>query len=332
MLGKKGRLLARLTRHAPHDARLLAPDGAGIARAVEELAAGGVVAVPTETVYGLAGDATSSAAVAAIYAKKGRPAVNPLIVHVTDLAMAERYADIPPVAEELAAAFWPGPLTMVLKAHPGEVAPQVTAGLATVAVRMPRHPVMRAVIAGLGRGVAAPSANRSGRLSPTDARHVLQSFGAEAPLVLDGGRTDAGVESTIVAAGDGRVHLLRKGALPVERLARVLGYVPAFSVGEKISAPGQILRHYAPRLPLRLNATAPKRGEIYIGFGAFKGHLTLSDHGNLEEAAHNLFAMLYEAEQSRAHGIAIAPIPETGIGCAINDRLMHAAQSAGRAV
>lgn len=305
---------------------IIAADAAGIAEAIRQLAAGGIVALPTETVYGLAADASNPDAVAAIYRLKGRPAINPLIVHVSGVEMARLYADFPPIAEKLAEVFWPGPLTMVLPVRAVTLAPQVTAGLATVALRMPAHPVMQQVIAGLGRGLAAPSANVSGRLSPTQAAHVAQSFEERAPLVLDGGPTESGIESTIVAVGADKVRLLRLGGVTAEDLARHLGYQPELVENGEVSAPGMLLRHYAPRVPLRLNAEAAHEGEAYIGFGPLKGEFTLSDSGSLEEAAHNLFAVLHEAESSGVSGIAMAPIPNTGIGRSINDRLTRAAR------
>lgn len=311
--------------------RVVAADAEGIALAVRTLEGGGIAAIPTETVYGLAADATSEAAVQSIYRAKGRPAINPLITHVLDAEFAERYVRMTGVAHRLAAHFWPGPLTMVLPLRTGTLAPPVTAGLETAAVRAPAHPVMRAVIAGLGRGVAAPSANRSGRLSPTRAEHVVRSFGAgRVPLVVDGGQAGKGLESTIVSAFGDRVRLLRPGALPVEELARVLGYAPELSVGGKVSAPGMLLRHYAPRLPLRLSATDRRPDELYIGFGEYAGDMTLSASGDLGEAAHDLFAMLHEAEaralEAGLRGLAVAPVPEEGLGMAINDRLSHAAR------
>lgn len=301
------------------------------------LAAGGIVALPTETVYGLAADAENPQAVARIYAAKGRPAANPLIVHVADPAMAARYARLSPPARRLARAFWPGPLTLVLPRRAGApLAPAVAAGLATVALRAPAHPAMQAVIAGLGRGLAAPSANPSGRLSPTRAAHVVAS-GLPVPLVLDGGPSAAGLESTIVKVSeDGPPRLLRPGAIAPEAIEAVLG-APlrpppppgAGPSGGPVEAPGTMFRHYAPRRPLLLGVTAPRPDAVLLGFGAVAGDLSLSPAGDPAEAARNLFAMLHEAEAlAEARGaafIAVAPIPAEGLGLAIRDRLARAA-------
>ncbi len=284
------------------------------------LAAGGVVALPTETVYGLAGDATDPAAVAAIYAAKGRPGFNPLIVHVADLAAAERLVEFNSPARDLAGRFWPGPLTLVLPALPGNgIATDVTAGLATLAVRVPAHPVMRAVLAAFGRPLAAPSANASGTISPTTAAHVAASLGGQIALIVDGGATPGGLESSIVRVDGDRVSLLRPGGIPAE----LLGINAETATG--IVAPGQLASHYAPFQPVRLDATAARPGEILIGFGAVAGNITLSASGDLAEAAAGLFAALHAAQASGASAIAVAPIPATGIGAAINDRLRRAA-------
>ncbi len=297
----------------------LPADAAGIARAVAALAAGGIVAVPTETVYGLAADATDPAAVARIYAAKGRPEFNPLIVHVPDLAAAERLVEASETARALAARFWPGPLTLVLPARAGNgIAPAVGAGLTTLAVRVPAHPVMQAVLRGLGRPLAAPSANASGRISATTAAHVAASLGDAVPLILDGGPCPGGLESTIVRVEGERVSLLRPGGVPAEGLVNAVA-------GGGIVAPGQLASHYAPRQPLRLNATKRRPGEVLIGFGPVAGDLTLSATGDLAEAAAALFAALHAAEASGAAAIAVAPVPDHGLGVAINDRLARAA-------
>ncbi|MBV8971129.1 MAG: threonylcarbamoyl-AMP synthase [Sphingomonadaceae bacterium] len=297
-----------------------AADDAGIARAVAALAAGGIVAVPTETVYGLAGDATDSRAVARIYAAKGRPGFNPLIVHVPDLAAAAALVEIGDTARALAERFWPGPLTLVLPALEGNgIAPAVTAGLPTLAVRVPAHPAMAAVLRALGRPLAAPSANASGRISATTAAHVAASLGDAVPLIIDAGPTPGGLESTIVRVEGDRVSLLRPGGVPAE----ALGITAA--AGPGIVAPGQLASHYAPRQPLRLNATERRAGEFLIGFGPVAGDLTLSASGDLAEAAAALFAALHTAQASAAERIAVAPIPDSGIGTAINDRLRRAA-------
>lgn len=295
-------------------------DAAGIARAVALLADGGIVALPTETVYGLAGDATNPAAVAAIYAAKGRPGFNPLIVHVADLAAAEALVELNATAHALANQFWPGPLTLVLPARAAnDVAPDVAAGLATLAIRVPAHPVMRAVLSAFGRPLAAPSANASGTISPTTAGHVAATLGGRIPLILDGGATPGGLESSIVGIKGDRVTLLRPGSIPAENLG--INAAP----GPGISAPGQLASHYAPTQPLRLDATSAAAGEYLIGFGPVAGDITLSASGNLVEAAAALFAALHTAQASGAARIAVAPVPATGIGVAINDRLRRAA-------
>ncbi|KQX20189.1 MULTISPECIES: L-threonylcarbamoyladenylate synthase [unclassified Sphingomonas] len=305
---------------------ILPADRAGIAEAAALIARGLPVAVPSETVYGLAGDATSGEAVAAIYAAKGRPSFNPLIVHVTDIAMAERVAILSALARRMAAHFWPGPLTMVLPIAPGSpVASLATAGLSTVAVRMPSHPAIRALIAASGRPLAAPSANASGSISATRADHVARSLAGRIPLVLDDGPTAVGIESTIVAVEDDRLRLLRPGSITIEMLSQASG-VPVVAAGDTaIEAPGQMASHYAPSKPVRLGALAPRDGEYLIGFGAIAGDACLSPAGNLAEAAARLFDLLHAADQSAATAIAVAPIPADGLGLAINDRLRRAA-------
>lgn len=298
---------------------LVQPFGAeAIAAAAALIARGQCVAVPTETVYGLAADATDGNAVAGIYAAKGRPSFNPLIVHVPDLAAAERIAEFNDAARGLAARYWPGPLTLVLPLRAGSgVASLVTAGLPTIALRVPAHPAMQALLAATGKPLAAPSANASGSISPTTAAHVLKSLGGRIPMIIDAGPTSVGLESTIAAvAADDALRLLRPG--PVD-----LGL--ALAKSGAIEAPGQLASHYAPAKPLRLNATSAEPGEWLIGFGAVHGDDTLSAGGDLAEAAANLFNALHEADSSARPRIAIAPIPETGLGVAINDRLKRAA-------
>nr|WP_047169775.1 L-threonylcarbamoyladenylate synthase [Sphingomonas sp. Y57] len=308
------------------ETRILPADETGIAEAAALIARGLPVAVPTETVYGLAGDATSGDAVAAIYAAKGRPSFNPLIVHVTDLAMASRVAVLSPLAHRLAERFWPGPLTMVLPAAAGSpIARLTTAGLPSVAVRMPAHPAMRALIRASGRPLAAPSANASGSISATRAGHVARSLAGRIPLVLDDGPTSVGIESTIVAVEDSRLRLLRPGAITVEMLADASGVAVEQGGGGSIEAPGQMASHYAPSKPLRLNAVAAKAGEFLIGFGPVAGDVSLSTSGRLDEAAARLFDLLHAADQSDAAAIAVAPVPTNGLGLAINDRLARAA-------
>ncbi|MFS0738540.1 L-threonylcarbamoyladenylate synthase [Sphingomonas sp. 1P06PA] len=304
----------------------MAADAVGIARAAALIRAGQPVAVPTETVYGLAADATDGAAVARIYAAKGRPAFNPLIVHVMDPAAAEELAHLDSIARRLADAFWPGPLTLVVPARTGSlIAPLVTAGLKTIAIRCPAHPAMRALLAACGQPLAAPSANASGTISPTTAGHVLASLGRRIPLVIDGGATAVGLESTIIAVMPDRLRLLRPGPITADALARATGLPITLGGGETIEAPGQLASHYAPAKPLRLNATQAEESEWLIGFGPVRGDDTLSSGGDPVEAATHLFAALHRADAAAAARIAIAPIPEDGLGVAINDRLRRAA-------
>jgi L-threonylcarbamoyladenylate synthase len=308
-------------------------DASGIDEAVAVLDTGGIVALPTETVYGLAADAADAAAVAAIYEAKGRPGFNPLIVHAADIAMARRHARFDAVAAHLAEQFWPGPLTLVLPlAGDHGLAPAVTAGLPTVALRVPAHPVMHAVIAGLGRSIAAPSANRSGLLSPTRASHVLESLDGRVPVVLNGGPTPAGLESTIIAVDAAGLTLLRPGPIAAGEVARVAGIaVREAAEGGIVQAPGMLLRHYAPRLPLRMDRVEGGIGCFHIGFGAVAGDANLSPGGDLDEAAARLFELLHVAEASGRHWIAVAPIPDEGVGRAIRDRLRRAASGSTEA-
>ncbi|WP_416464378.1 L-threonylcarbamoyladenylate synthase [Sphingomonas sp. VDB2] len=288
--------------------------------------AGEPVAVPTETVYGLAADATDSNAVAAIYSAKGRPSFNPLIVHVADRAMAERLADFSPVASVLADRFWPGPLTLVLPVRSDSgLSPLVTAGLPTVALRLPAHPAMRALIRESGCPLAAPSANRSGSISPTCAEHVLASLGGKIRMILDEGPTSEGLESTIVAPAEDRVRLLRPGPVTTAMLEEATGLPVIVTDDGKIEAPGQLESHYAPSKPVRLNALRAEKDEYLIGFGLMPCHINLSQEADMREAAAHLFAALHFADASAATRIAVAPIPPDGIGAAINDRLRRAA-------
>lgn len=306
----------------------------GIRAAVGLLGAGELVAFPTETVYGLGADARDDRAVAAVYAAKGRPAFNPLIVHVADPAAAAEIAELPPVARTLAAAFWPGPLTLVLprRADAG-LADAATAGLATVAVRVPAHPLARRLLVAFGGPLVGPSANPSGRVSPTTRAHVLDGLGGRIAAVLDGGACPVGVESTIVGVGDdGGATLLRPGGLAVEAIEAVLGapLAAAPSPDTGVTAPGQLASHYAPSVAVRLDAASAAADEVWIGFGPDAGGaLNLSPSGDLAEAAANLFAHLRAADALAAargaHAIAVAPVPRTGLGHAINDRLGRAA-------
>ncbi|WP_260926107.1 L-threonylcarbamoyladenylate synthase [Novosphingobium sp. 9] len=307
--------------------RLLPDTPEGLQDAAVILRGGGLVAVPTETVYGLAGRADRDETVAAIYRAKGRPSFNPLIVHVSDFAQAETVAVFDERARALAHAFWPGPLTMVLPLRDGApVAPAVTAGLPTVALRCPGHPTMRELIARCGVPLAAPSANASGGVSPSCAAHVVASLGGRIDAVIDGGACPAGLESTIVALrGEGAWQLLRPGPLTVEALAEVLGCDPVPVTSHEIEAPGQLASHYAPGKPVRLEAEVAEADEFHIGYGAISGDATLSADADLAEAAARLYALLHEAAAAPQPRIAVAPIPDVGIGLAINDRLRRAA-------
>lgn len=303
----------------------LAGDSAGIARAAKILRSGGLVAVPTETVYGLAGRADRAESVAAIYRAKGRPDFNPLIVHVANVAAAESLAILDDRARRLAERFWPGPLTLVLPLRESAaVTPAVTAGLPTVALRYPAHPVMRAVLEAAQVPLAAPSANRSGGVSPTSAAHVLASLDGRIDAVIDGGACETGLESTIVALRERGWQLLREGPVTAEALSAVLGE-PLAVTSLKIEAPGQLAKHYSPGKPVRLAAAHAEIDEFLIGFGAVEGECTLSASGELAEAASRLYACLHRAAASEQPRVAVAPIPEEGIGRAINDRLRRAA-------
>jgi L-threonylcarbamoyladenylate synthase len=288
-----------------------------IAEAARLILAGEPVAVATETVYGLAADATNPEAVAQIYEAKGRPAFNPLIVHVMSLAEGERVGSFDAAARTLAEEHWPGPLTLVVPlCQTAGIASLVTAGLTTVGLRVPAHPAMQALLRATGRPLAAPSANASGSLSPTRADHVLKSLGGRIPLIIDDGPTERGLESTIIAATGGPLRLLRRG--PIEIAAEIGG-------GSTIEAPGQLASHYAPAKPLRLNAERAEPDEFLIGFGAITGDANLSASGDVVEAAARLFDLLHQADASNQHRIAVALVPNQGLGAAINDRLKRAA-------
>ena len=301
-----------------------------IARAADILRTGGLVALPTETVYGLAADATSGVAVARIYEAKGRPRFNPLIAHAADLEGAERVAVFTPLARRLAEAFWPGPLTLVLEKSSGAVCDLATAGLDSIGVRVPAHPVARAVLNAVGGPLAAPSANPSGAVSPTTAQHVADGLGEKLDLILDGGPCTVGVESAIIDARGDQGVLLRPGGLDRLALEAVAGPLGApAEVNAKPSAPGMLTSHYAPRARVRLNAEEKRAGEVLLGFGGAPGaDRDLSPTGDLREAAAALFRLLRELDAEGASTIAVTPIPETGLGEAINDRLRRAA--AGR--
>ena len=304
---------------------ILPADDAAITAAMELLRSGQIVAIPTETVYGLAADASNADAVAKIYAAKGRPDFNPLIVHVADQSAAENLAEFSPMAHQLAQAFWPGPLTLVLPLRPdADIAGAVTAGLPTIALRCPAHPVMQALLKKTGLNIAAPSANKSGGISPTRAEHVLAGLGGAVPMILDGGPCSAGLESTIVAVREHGWQILRPGPVTAADIERVLGTKPLAASGDDIEAPGQLASHYAPSKLVRLNAIQPEPGEWHIGFGAIEGNDNLSASGDLAQAAANLFDALHRADASAALSISVAPIPHEGIGVAINDRLQRA--------
>jgi L-threonylcarbamoyladenylate synthase len=307
-------------------ARILPYDEAAIAEAAHLIAQGKPVAVPTETVYGLAADATRPEAVAAIYAAKGRPSFNPLIVHVLDLAVAEAIADLSDPARRLAGAFWPGPLTLVAPLKPGApIATLATAGLPTVALRSPAHPATRDLLRTSGRPLAAPSANASGTISPTRAEHVFRSLGDRIELIVDAGPTSVGLESTIAAISDDGLRILRPGPITADQIAAASGLPVTGGGSDKIEAPGQLAQHYAPSKPVRLDAREAQDGEWLIGFGAIAGDVSLSPNGDLTEAAARLFDLLHQADAGPVPRIAIAPIPKDGLGAAINDRLRRAA-------
>ena len=318
----------------------ITPGATAVARAARALAAGSLVAFPTETVYGLGADATNGAAVARVYEGKGRPSFNPLIAHVADTAAARALARFPPAAQRLASAFWPGPLTLVLpKLADCPVSELATAGLDTIAVRVPSHPLARAILTAFGRAVVAPSANRSGHVSPTTAQHVLADLRGRIELIVDGGPTPMGLESTIIACLD-RPVLLRPGALPRADIEREVALAEAPSatasaadVDEVPIAPGALASHYAPRARLRLDARRVEAHEALLAFGPTPAAgteraalvLNLSSRGDLIEAAANLFSHLRALDASGAATIAVMPVPRAGLGEAINDRLERAA-------
>ncbi len=305
---------------------ILPPTSDGIAKAAALLRQGLLVAFPTETVYGLGGDARSDLAVARIYEAKGRPRFNPLIAHVSDMDMARRLAVFDDRAEALAARFWPGPLTLVLPLREDAgLSPYVTAELPTVAIRLPAHPVARALIATFGGPLAAPSANPSGRVSPTRAAHVMDGLAGRIAAVIDGGACAVGVESTILGLFEA-TELLRPGGVAAEEIEALTGPLALGGHGPRPNAPGQLASHYAPASPVRLEASDRRAGEVRLGFGPGEADLSLSPSGDLVEAAANLFHLLREADSlAQGRPIAVAPIPETGLGRAINDRLRRAA-------
>ena len=310
------------------ETEILASDVAGIARAASILRAGGRVSFPTETVFGLGADATNDRAVAGIYEAKGRPSFNPLIVHLNDETAAARFCRFNDTAKRLASAFWPGALTLVLPLQSDAgISKLVTAGLDSLAIRVPDHPIAQKLLAAFNGPIAAPSANPSGRISPTTAEHVLSGLNGRIEAVLDSGGCGVGLESTIVEC-IGAPRLLRAGGLPVEAIEACLGF--ELERGPKSddaapAAPGMLSSHYAPKGAVRLNATKAEPGEMLLGFGNIKGDLNLSESGDLTEAAARLFACLHKFDALGASKIAVAPIPEHGLGLAINDRLRRAA-------
>lgn len=305
--------------------RLLSPTPRGIADAAELLRAGKLVSFPTETVYGLGADATDGKAVARIYEAKGRPSFNPLIVHLASADQARDYAVWSDTAEVLASAFWPGPLTLVLPLYEGHrLSSLVTAGLNSVAIRVSAHPTARAILDVFEGPIAAPSANPSGKISATTAAHVMSGLDGRIAAVVDDGPCSVGLESTIVGLAEAAPVLLRAGGLPVEAIETALGAPLSQASGEEIIAPGQLRSHYAPGASVRLNAAEPREGEVFLGFGEKDGDLNLSRSGDLVEAAAQLFDHLHRLDSMQSP-IAVAPIPNHGLGRAINDRLARAA-------
>lgn len=304
---------------------------AAILEAAERLRAGALVAFPTETVYGLGGDATDDRAVAAIFEAKRRPSFNPLIVHLPSLAKALAVAAFDARARSVAAKFWPGPLTLVLpRAADCPVSLLASAGLETIAVRVPGHPVAHALLNAADRPIAAPSANRSGAVSPTRAEHVAAELGDAVAMILDGGACPVGIESTVLDLSGGTPKLLRPGAVTAEAIEAEIGPLSYGDGGDGVRAPGQLESHYAPKTPLRLGCASPRPGEALLAFGdpepeGFARTLNLSPRADLTEAAANLFAHLHALDAAGASGIATMPVPDEGLGRAINDRLRRAA-------
>ena len=297
-----------------------------VSEAAQALARGGLVLMPTETVYGLAADASNPAAIAAVFEVKGRPSFNPLIAHITGLEAAERFAAFDERARRLAEAFWPGPLTLVLPVtDETAVCDLARAGLDTVAVRAPAHPQAQGLLEAFGRPICAPSANRSGRPSPTTLRDALDETGSAAAAFLDGGDCSIGLESTVVAVLDGPVRLLRPGGLTRDAIEALVGPL-AEADDDARRSPGRLVRHYAPEARVRLNAASAEPGEAFLRFGdGVEDPLSLSPSGDVGEAAQRLFSALRAADRLHPVAIAVAPVPETGLGEAVNDRLRRAA-------
>lgn len=315
-------------------APIVEPTPAAIREAAHLLRDGKLVAFPTETVYGLGADATNDDAVSALFKAKGRPSFNPLIVHVAEVAAARALVAFDERAETLAEAFWPGALTLVLPRLPDcPVVPKVSAGLPTLAVRVPAHPLAIELLRETELPIAAPSANPSGRVSPTTAQHVAEGLGDAVALILDGGPCPVGVESTVVGLSPGKATLLRPGGITREAIEALIGPLAA-PANARVEAPGMLISHYAPRLPLRLEALRPKGREALLAFGrrvpeGFAAVLNLSPTGDLAEAAANLYAYLRQLDRPGLDGIAVMPIPDEGLGVAINDRLKRAAAPRG---
>jgi L-threonylcarbamoyladenylate synthase len=329
--GRPGKTNLNRSMMSASETEIRAANDEAIGQAAARLAAGGLVAFPTETVYGLGADATSDAAVAALFAAKERPAFNPLIVHVADSDAAEKIAEFDDRTRRLGAAFWPGALTIIRprRAEAG-ISLLVSAGLETVAVRVPAHAVAHDLLIAAERPIAAPSANRSGHVSPTTASHVAASLGGRIDMIIDGGPCRVGIESTVVDLTDADAVLLRPGGIAAEEIEAVIGPLAAATHaadGEAPRSPGMLERHYAPAIPVRPNATQARPGEVLLGFGPLAPDQApnLSPDGDVIEAAANLFAMLHALDQPDHIAIAVMPIPETGLGQAINDRLRRAA-------
>ncbi len=308
------------------DTQILLPDQPDISRAADLLRAGQLVAFPTETVYGLGADARNDSAVARIFQAKDRPQFNPLIVHVSDMNTAQEIAEFNQAAERLAATFWPGPMTLVLPLKLGAgISPLVSAGLDTIAIRIPAHPLAHNLLTHFAGPIAAPSANPSGKISPTTAQHVMAGLDGRIAAILDGGPCEVGLESTILGF-DPEPTLLRPGGLPVEAIEQCLGLpLAALNASESPTAPGQLESHYAPNAPVRLNAKSARPNETLLGFGQVECKINLSASGDLIEAAANLFHALRELDAQGVQNIAVSPIPDHGLGRAINDRLKRAA-------
>jgi L-threonylcarbamoyladenylate synthase len=302
--------------------------------ASEIICGGGLVAMPTETVYGLAGDATCDQAVAKIFAAKNRPTFNPLIIHVASSSAAQKFAVWNDRAQKLAAQFWPGPITMVLPQQSNSpISKLASAGLSTIAIRVPSHPLALQLLQACGKPLAAPSANKSGDISPTDPRHVQKSLGGSIDAILDGGACAIGLESTVIDLTSGQSVILRLGGLPIDAIRQCIGDVAKFdqSADQPIKSPGQLLRHYAPSIPLRIGCDNPQPNEALLAFGpdvpdGFKAVLNLSVGADLIAAAANLYKFLHQLDDAQYSGIATMPIPQSGLGLAINDRLSRAAR------